>query len=52
MTINESDVERCEHAAREMRLDCLRMGMGTGSNGAHFGGGLSMVEIMDAHRRA
>jgi len=32
--------------ADEIRLDCLRMGLNTGSNGAHFGGGLSLVEIM------
>lgn len=29
-----------------MRVDVLRMGAGTGANGAHFGGGLSLVEIM------
>ena len=32
--------------AREIRIDCLRMGARTGTNGAHFGGGLSLVEIM------
>jgi transketolase len=32
--------------ADEIRLDCLRMGLNTGVNGAHFGGGLSIVEIM------
>lgn len=32
--------------ADEIRLDCLRMGLNTGANGAHFGGGLSLVEIM------
>ena len=31
-----------------MREACLRMGFTTGFNGAHFGGGLSMVEIMAA----
>lgn len=36
----------CERAAREIRHDILRMGLKTGSNGAHFGGGLSLVEIM------
>lgn len=36
----------CELASKEMRRDILRMGLKTGSNGAHFGGGLSLVEIM------
>lgn len=36
----------CQQAARKMRRDVLRMGFKTGLNGAHFGGGLSMVEIM------
>jgi transketolase len=35
-----------ERVAKEMRHDILRMGLQTGSNGAHFGGGLSLVEIM------
>lgn len=41
-----SAIETCERAAHEIRHDILRMGLGTGSNGAHFGSGLSMVEIM------
>jgi transketolase len=39
-------IQTCERAAMEMRKDILRMGLQTGSNGAHFGGGLSLVEIM------
>lgn len=39
-------IEICEQAAREIRLDILRMGMTTGVNGAHYGGGLSLAEIM------
>jgi transketolase len=39
-------IEACESAAQEIRYDILRMGLKTGSNGAHFGGGLSLVEIM------
>lgn len=39
-------VARCEQMAREIRVDCLRMGVRTGANGAHFGGGLSLAEIM------
>jgi transketolase len=31
---------------KEMRHDIFRMGLQTGLNGAHFGGGLSLVEIM------
>lgn len=41
-----SAIEACERAAQEIRYDILRMGLKTGSNGAHFGGGLSLVEIM------
>lgn len=41
-----SAVEACERAAQEIRYDILRMGLKTGANGAHFGGGLSLVEIM------
>lgn len=39
-------LQTCERVAQEMRHDILRMGLQTGSNGAHFGGGLSLVEIM------
>jgi transketolase len=39
-------IEACKRAAQEIRYDILRMGLKTGSNGAHFGGGLSLVEIM------
>lgn len=39
-------LQSCAQVAREMRHDILRMGLQTGSNGAHFGGGLSLVEIM------
>jgi transketolase len=38
--------ETLSQMADEIRLDCLRMGLNTGANGAHFGGGLSLVEIM------
>jgi transketolase len=46
MKPSSETVQLCEQAAREIRLDVLRMGMMTGSNGAHYGGGLSLVEIM------
>ena len=45
--LSEKDVlSICELAAEEMRIDILRMGLGTGMNGAHFGSALSLVEIM------
>lgn len=46
MTIKANTLEAIEAAAHRMRIDCLRMGLNTGAGGAHFGGGLSMVEIM------
>lgn len=42
------NLQTCELVARDMRQDILRMGLQTGLNGAHFGGGLSLVEIMAA----
>lgn len=36
----------CEKAAKQIRVDILRMGLRAGTNGAHFGSGLSLVEIM------
>lgn len=41
-----ANIEALESMARKMRYDILRMGLQTGLNGAHFGGGLSLVEIM------
>lgn len=46
--LDDVALETCERAAQEMRVDCIRMGSVTGFGGAHFGGGLSMVEIMAA----
>jgi transketolase len=40
------NLQTCGQVAQEMRQDILRMGLQTGLNGAHFGGGLSLVEIM------
>lgn len=42
----DQKTETLHQMADEIRLDCLRMGLNTGANGAHFGGGLSLVEIM------
>jgi transketolase len=46
MTSIDEKTETLYRIADEIRMDCLRMGVNTGSNGAHFGGGLSLVEIM------
>ena len=43
---DSTTVNALENMAREMRNDIYRMGFQTGTNGAHFGGGLSLVEIM------
>ena len=40
------NLQTCGQVAQEMRQDILRMGLQTGLNGAHFGGGPSLVEIM------
>lgn len=45
-SLSLENLRTCERVAREIRHDILRMGLQTGSNGAHFGGGLSLVEIM------
>ena len=39
-------LDTLERMTKEMRHDIFRMGLQTGLNGAHFGGGLSLVEIM------
>ena len=39
--------DKCQNAALEMRKDSLRMSLAAGASGAHYGGGLSMIEIMD-----
>ena len=49
MTHTSTHIEKLQSLERmsfEMRQDIFRMGLQTGLNGAHFGGGLSMVEIM------
>ncbi len=38
--------EKCRIAAKQMRIDALRMTKHTGNTGAHIGGSLSMIEIM------
>lgn len=39
--------DKCQVAAIQMRKDSLRMSLAAGSSGAHYGGGLSMIEILD-----
>ena len=39
-------IEQCRAASTIMRQDILQMGMRAGSAGAHYGGSLSMVEIL------
>ncbi len=42
----EEVVRRIQDMARRMREHALKMALSAGSNGAHLGGGLSMIEIM------
>lgn len=42
----EQIILRCSHAAYKMRKNALKMSLTAGKNGAHLGGGLSMIEIM------
>jgi len=43
---NLETIKRCEAAAIRMRKNALKMALLSGSNGAHLGGGLSIIEIM------
>lgn len=45
--MNEKLYQKCKNAALQMRKDALRMSLAAGDSGAHYGGGLSMMEIMD-----
>ena len=45
--MDEKLYEKCQNAALQMRQDSLRMSLAAGASGAHYGGGLSMIEIMD-----
>ena len=45
--MDERLYDRCQNAALQMRKDSLRMSLAAGDSGAHYGGGLSMIEIMD-----
>ena len=44
--MNQKRIMELEKACAEMRLDILRMGKAAGNAGLHFGGSLSMVEIL------
>lgn len=39
-------IKKCERATIKMRKNALKMALLSGSNGAHLGGGLSIIEIM------
>lgn len=39
-------IQKCSQAAVQMRKNALKMSLAAGKNGAHLGGGLSMIEIM------
>ncbi|MEG1931462.1 MAG: 1-deoxy-D-xylulose-5-phosphate synthase N-terminal domain-containing protein, partial [Anaerovorax sp.] len=42
----EKKIEECRKKADEMRIEALEMAWAAGKNGAHMGGGLSLIEIM------
>lgn len=44
--MDEKEICRLNDIALEMRRDALKMSLAAGSAGAHYGGGLSIVEIM------
>jgi transketolase len=46
MKKNLNEIEFYELSSK-MRIDSLKMGIGTGKLGAHYGGGLSLIEIMN-----
>jgi len=44
--LNKDIKQKCEQAAFQMRKNALKMANLAGNNGAHLGGGLSIIEIM------
>lgn len=47
MKLDKIDIiKKCEEAAVSMRKNALKMALLSGSNGAHLGAGLSIIEIM------
>lgn len=42
----EQIIQSCSQAAYQMRKNALKMSLAAGKNGAHLGGGLSMIEII------
>ena len=46
MNNREETIKKCSDAASRMRMNALKMAVLSGSNGAHLGGGLSIIEIM------
>ena len=49
--VKNSEIDKCtllEEAAREMRCDCLKMGLAAGREGIHLGGAFSCIEMLAA----
>jgi transketolase len=46
MNTRSKIINKCEITAIQMRINALKMAHLAGSNGAHLGGGLSIIEIM------
>jgi transketolase len=46
MNTRNEIIKKCELAATQMRINALKLALQAGSNGAHLGGGLSIIEIM------
>ena len=46
MDNNQNDIKNISIFAKKMRLNILNMALSAGSNSSHFGGALSIVEIL------
>ena len=46
MHTNQNDIKNISIFAKNMRLNILNMALSAGSNSSHFGGALSIVEIL------
>ena len=44
--MSEEKIEYISELAKKMRISAIEMGYNAGKNGAHFGGGLSCIEIL------
>lgn len=43
---NDQIINKCKSIADEMRVEAIQMAWSAGKNGAHLGGGLSLIEIL------